>query len=62
MESTQLLHSDVTERILGIYYDVYNELGHGFLESVYNNSMSLFRDRRANCAKRTSDSSLLPGN
>ena len=39
--STQLLHSDVTERILGIYYDVYNELGHGFLESVYNSSMFL---------------------
>jgi len=37
MESKQsdLKHADLTDRIIGIFYDVYNELGYGFLESVY---------------------------
>lgn len=30
-----LKHSDLTEKIIGIFYDVYNDLGHGFLESAY---------------------------
>jgi GxxExxY protein len=29
-----ILHEDITEKIVGVFYDVYNELGHGFLESV----------------------------
>ena len=33
-----LRHSDVTEKIIGIFYDVYNELGYGFLECVYEES------------------------
>jgi GxxExxY protein len=40
-QDTKLLHSELTETILGVYYDVYNEIGHGFLESVYNNCMFL---------------------
>lgn len=32
-------HRDLTEKIIGIYYDVYNSLGYGFLESIYKNSM-----------------------
>ncbi len=35
----ELLHKDLTESILRVYYDVYNELGYGFLEKVYQNSM-----------------------
>src|SRR6266702_6293969 len=34
-------HHDVTERIIGVFYDVYKELGYGFLESVYRESMRL---------------------
>lgn len=34
-----LKHSDVTEKIIGVFYDVYNELGHGFLESTYAEAM-----------------------
>lgn len=34
-------HRDLTERIIGAFYDVYNELGFGFLESVYHKSMVL---------------------
>ncbi len=37
----ELLHKDLTEAILKTYYDVYNELGFGFLEKVYQNSMYL---------------------
>lgn len=28
-------HSELTDEIIGVFYDVYNELGFGFLESVY---------------------------
>ena len=34
-------HSELTEIIIGVFYEVYGELGHGFLESVYRNSMNL---------------------
>jgi GxxExxY protein len=34
-------HSALTERIIGVFYDVYDELGHGFLESVYREAMRL---------------------
>ncbi len=32
-------YSDLTELIIGEFYDVYNELGFGFLESVYRNAL-----------------------
>lgn len=28
-------HSDLTEKIIGAFYDVYKKLGYGFLEDVY---------------------------
>jgi GxxExxY protein len=34
-----LKHSDPTEKVIGVFYDVYNELGHGFLESTYAQAM-----------------------
>jgi len=36
-----LKHGDLTEKIVGIFYDVYNELGPGFLESVYPQSLAI---------------------
>ena len=36
-----LKHHDLTERIIGLFYDVYNELGHGFLESVYEQALAI---------------------
>ena len=35
----ELLHKDLTDHILKVFYDVYNDLGYGFLEKVYQNSM-----------------------
>jgi len=35
------LHAELTQTIIGVFYDVYNELGQGFLESVYRNSMGI---------------------
>ena len=32
-------HSSVTEQIIKAFYHVYNELGHGFLEKVYENAL-----------------------
>ena len=34
-------YQELTYKIIGVYYDVYNELGHGFLESVYQKSFGL---------------------
>jgi GxxExxY protein len=41
MESlaTDLKHAELTDKIIGVFFDVYNELGHGFLESVYEESL-----------------------
>ncbi len=36
-----LIHGDVTDKIIRVYYDVYNELGHGFLEAVYERAMDI---------------------
>ena len=35
----QMQHADLTEKIIGCAYDVYNTLGAGFLESVYEQSL-----------------------
>ncbi|MCI0706749.1 MAG: GxxExxY protein [Ignavibacteriae bacterium] len=34
-----LLHSNTTEDIIKAFYQVYNSLGHGFLEKVYENAL-----------------------
>jgi GxxExxY protein len=40
-QQSELKHGDVTFTIVRAFYDVYNELGFGFLESVYREAMSL---------------------
>lgn len=32
-------HSETTEKIIKSFYKVYNTLGYGFLEKVYENAM-----------------------
>lgn len=46
MEPNELLHKELTGAILKLYYEVYNELGYGFLEKVYQNAM--FYELKAN--------------
>lgn len=36
-----LKHRDLTEKLIRIFFDIYNELGHGFLESVYQKALTL---------------------
>jgi len=36
-----LLHKDLTDTILKSYYHVYNTLGYGFLEKVYENALAI---------------------
>jgi GxxExxY protein len=36
-----LKHGEITKKIIGVFYDVYNDLGYGFLESVYQRSLGL---------------------
>jgi GxxExxY protein len=38
---SEFAQSALTDKVLGIYYDVYNELGFGFLESVYAKAMAV---------------------
>jgi GxxExxY protein len=33
--------SELTEKIIGLFYKVYNELGYGFSERVYENALAL---------------------
>lgn len=33
------LHEDITNEIISAFYEVYNQLGYGFLEKVYENAL-----------------------
>ena len=37
--NTDLKHGRITDQIIRVFYEVYNELGYGFLESVYHKSL-----------------------
>ncbi len=45
-------HAGLTEKIIGVFYDVYNELGYGFLESVYEESLVIALRESGMRAKR----------
>jgi GxxExxY protein len=36
---TEYIHQNLTKRIIAVFYEVYSELGYGFLEKVYENAM-----------------------
>ncbi|MBV9211897.1 MAG: GxxExxY protein, partial [Acidobacteria bacterium] len=36
-----LKHGELTQKIIGVFFEVYNELGCGFLESVYEKSLEV---------------------
>lgn len=37
----EILHKDITDKIIRTFYKVYNELGYGFLEKIYQNALYL---------------------
>lgn len=37
--NNELLHKDITDKILKCFYEVNNNLGYGFLEKIYKNAM-----------------------
>ena len=39
MEQENFKHSDITDKIIKAFYNVYNKLGFGFLEKVYEHAM-----------------------
>jgi GxxExxY protein len=41
MHTDKLKHKELSHLIIKSFYEVYNELGGGFLESVYENAMTL---------------------
>ena len=36
-----LIHKELSDQVLNAFFDVYNELGYGFLEKVYQNALYL---------------------
>lgn len=40
-----LLHSEITSEIIKAFYKVYNTLGYGFLEKVYENALAFELER-----------------
>ena len=36
-----MINEELSGRIIKVFYDVYNTLGHGFLEKIYRNSMTI---------------------
>jgi GxxExxY protein len=52
MAINTLLQANITDKIIGSFFAVYNELGFGFLESVYANAMLVELSRRKALVKR----------
>ncbi len=47
------LHKEISNKIIKAFYIVYNELGYGFLEKVYENAMLLeLRKMNLSCEKQ----------
>ena len=50
--AAELLHGDITGEIISAFYAVYNELGYGFIESVYIRALAIeLFQRRMNVAR-----------
>ena len=41
MKGGTMLHENITKKIIEAYYKVYNSLGYGFLEKVYENALKI---------------------
>ena len=41
MDARHLPYWDLSQRVIGAFFETYNTLGHGFLESVYENALAI---------------------
>ncbi len=41
MKTNRFKYKEITEKIIKCFYEVYNELGYGFLESVYKQALTI---------------------
>jgi len=49
----QFKYQDITEKIIKAYFNVYNTLGFGFLEKVYENALMIeLKSMGLNCVKQ----------
>ena len=47
-----MLHEELTSDIINAFYHVYNALGYGFLEKVYENSLAKELNKRGHTVKQ----------
>ena len=52
MNTDRFKHKETTDIILKSFYEVYNELGDGFLESVYENALYILLTGYGLCVER----------
>jgi len=45
MKDEQYLYSELTDKILKSFYEVYNSIGIGFEKSIYVNSLLTFHEK-----------------
>lgn len=51
--SDNYLHSDITEKIIKAYYIVYNKLGYGFFEKIYERALIIeLQNEGFNCLQQ----------
>ncbi len=58
MNTDTFKHKEITDIILKSFYEVYNELGEGFLESVYENALYIVLTGYGLCIERQKDISV----
>jgi len=51
----ELAHKDITEKIIGACFEVFRELGYGFLERVYQRAMKVELEMRGLTAEIETD-------
>ena len=44
--NAELKHTELPEKLINVYYSLYNELGYGFLESIYQKTFALLLTER----------------
>jgi GxxExxY protein len=58
MNTAMFKHKEITDIILRSFYEVYNELGDGFLESVYENALYIVLTGYGLCVEKQKDISV----